>query len=84
MIDVETKAPVLWPLDLKSQLIEKDPDVGKDWRQEEKGTAENEMVEWYMSLSKLCELVMNREPWHAAVHRVAKSQTQLSDQTELM
>ena len=37
-----------------------------------------------LSLNKLCELVMNRESWHAAVHRVAKSQTQLSDQTELM
>ena len=37
----ETEAPILGPLDAKSQLIEKDPDAGKDWRQEEKGVAED-------------------------------------------
>ena len=42
--DAEAAAPILWPLDAKSQLIGKDPDVGKDWRQEEK---ENEMVGWH-------------------------------------
>ena len=41
--DVEAKASVLWPLDGKSQLTGKDPDVGKDWRQKEKGVAEDEM-----------------------------------------
>ena len=41
--DGEADAPVLWPTDVKSQLIGKDPDAGKDWRQEEKGTSENEM-----------------------------------------
>ena len=40
----EAKAPILWLLDAKSQLIGKDPDAGKDWRQKEKGAAENEMV----------------------------------------
>ena len=40
--DAKAEAPILWPPDAKSQLIRKDPDVGKDWRQEEKGTTENE------------------------------------------
>ena len=42
---------MLWPPDAKSQLIRKDPDAGKDWRQEEKGTPEDEMVGWHHSLS---------------------------------
>ena len=42
--DAETKTPILWPPDIKSRLIEKDPDAGKDWRQKEKGEAEDEMV----------------------------------------
>ena len=43
-IDAEAKTPVLWPPDVKNLLIWKDPDAGKDWRQEEKGTTEGEMV----------------------------------------
>ena len=46
----DTEAPVLWPPDVKSQLIGKDLDAGKDWRQEEKGTTENEMVGWHHQL----------------------------------
>ena len=42
--DAEVGAPVRWPPDVKSRLIGKDPDAGKDWRQEEKGKAEDEMV----------------------------------------
>ena len=49
--DAETEVPVLWPPDVKSQLIEKDSDAGKDWRQEEKGTTEDEMVGWHHRLS---------------------------------
>ena len=49
--DVEAETPVLWPPDAKSWLIWKDPDAGKDWGQEEKGTTENEMVGWHHWLS---------------------------------
>ena len=42
--DAETEAPISWPSDVKSQLTGKDPDAGKDWGQEEKGTTEDEMV----------------------------------------
>ena len=46
----EAEAPILWPPDAKSQLIRKDPDAGKDWRQE-KGTTEDEMVGWHHRLN---------------------------------
>ena len=49
--DAEAKAPILWPADSKNQLIGKDPDAGKDWRQEEKGTTEDEMVGWHHLLN---------------------------------
>ena len=45
--DAEAEAPVLWSLDVKNWLIGKSPDAGKDWRQEEKGMTENEMVGWH-------------------------------------
>ena len=46
-MDAEGEAPILWPPDAKSQLIGKDPDTGKDWGQEEKGTTKDEMVGWH-------------------------------------
>ena len=49
--DAEVEAPILWPLDVKNWLIGKDPDAGKDWKQEEKGMAEDEMVGWHHWLS---------------------------------
>ena len=49
--DAEAETPVLWPPDKKSWLIWKDPDAGKDWRQEEKGTTEDEMVGWHHQLN---------------------------------
>ena len=45
--DVEAETPILWPPDVKSQLIEKYSDAGQDWGQEEKGTTEDEMVGWH-------------------------------------
>ena len=49
--DVEPETPILWPSDVKSWLIWKDPDAGKDWGQKEKGTTEDEMVGWHYWLS---------------------------------
>ena len=48
--DAKAEAPILWPPDVKNWLTGKDPDAGKDWRQEEKGTTEDEMVEWHYRL----------------------------------
>ena len=48
--DVESETPILWPPDVKSWVIWKDPDTGKDWGQEEKGTTKDEMVGWYHRL----------------------------------
>ena len=48
--DAEAETPIIWPTDLKNWLIGKDPDVWKDWRQEEKGMIEDEMVRWHHQL----------------------------------
>ena len=49
--DAEVEAPILWPPDAKSQLIRKDPDAGKDWRQEDKRATEDAMVGWHHQLN---------------------------------
>ena len=74
---------ILWPPDVKSWLIGKDLDAGKDWRQEEKGMTEDKMVRGItetmdMSLSKLQEMVKGREAWSVAVHGSTKSWAWLS------
>ena len=61
----DAEAPILWPPDAKNWLTRKDPDDGKDWRQEEKGMTEDEMVGWHQwlkghNLSKLQEIVRYR------------------------
>ena len=50
--DAEAETPILWPPDAKKWLIRKDPDAGEDWRQEEKGTTEDEMVGWHHRLDE--------------------------------
>ena len=80
--DVEAETPILWPPDVKSQLIGKEPDAGKDWGQEEKG---GQGMRWLdgiinlmvMTLSKFREIVKDREAWLAAVHGVTSSQITL-------
>ena len=87
--DAEAEAPILWPPNVKSQLIGKDSDAGKDARQK-KRVVEDEMLthstQWTwmtnsmdMNLSKLWETVEGRGTWYTVVHGVTKSWTQLSD-----
>ena len=82
----DAEAPIIWPPDGKSWLTGKDPDAGTYWGQEKKGVTE---LRWLddiinsmdMNLRKLQEMMKDRKAWHAIVHGVTKSQTQLRDWT---
>ena len=85
--DAEAEAPLLWPPVAKIWFIEKHPDAGIDWRQEEKGMTEDEMVGWHHWLDghefeQVPGVGEDRQVWHVAVHGVANSQTWLSDWTD--
>ena len=84
--DSEAETPILWPPDVKSWLIGKDPDAGKDWRQKEKGMADDEIVRYItdsmdMNVSKLWEIMKDGEGWCVAVHGVTNSWTRLREWT---
>ena len=86
--DAAAETPILWSLDAKNWLIGKDPDAGKDWSQEEKRMTENMIVGWHHWLyghefEQALGVVIYREGCCVAVHGVAKSQTGLSNWTEL-
>ena len=86
--EAEAEVPILWPPDSRSQLIGKDPDAGKDWRQEEKGTTEDEIVGWHYQLSghefEQTPGVKDREAWCAVVHGVTKIKHDLVTKQQIL
>ena len=86
--DAKAETQILWSPVVKKWLIGNDPDARKAWKLEEKHMREDKMVGWHHWLhgnefNKLRELVMDKEAWRATVYVITKSQTWLSDWTEL-
>ena len=86
--DGKAETPVPWPPHVKNWLIGKDSDAGRNWEQEEKGTTQDEMAGWHHWLDGresvwTLGVGMDGVAWSAAIHRVTKSWTWLSDWTEL-
>ena len=84
--DAEAESPILWPTDVKSQFIGKDPDARKDWGRRRRGQQGLRWLDGIIDsmdriLSELQEIVKGREAWCAAVHWFTKSWTRLSDWT---
>ena len=84
--DAEAEVPILWPPDANSQLTGKDPDSGKDWRQEEKGVTEDEMAGWHHWLNAWVRVSSGSWSWTGRpgvlqFMGVTKSQTWLNDWT---
>ena len=87
--DAEAETPIIWSLDVKNWLIGKDPDAGKDWRREEKGITEDEMVGWHHLLNghefeQALRVGDGQGSLVCCSHGVTKSQTWLSDWTDLI
>ena len=85
---VQAEIPILWPPNAKNWLIGKDPDAGKDWRWEEKGMTEDEMIGWHHPLDghefeQALGVDDGQGRLHTAIYGVAKNQTWLSDWSEL-
>ena len=85
--DTEAETPILGPPDAKNWLTRKNPDSGKDWRQEEKGMTEGEMVRWHHQLNghefeQAPGVSDGQEAWHAEVHGVTERWTWLSELTK--
>ena len=86
--DVEADTPILWPPNMKSWLIGKDPDAGNDWRREEKGTTEDKIAGWHHRLDgREFEWTLGDGDGQGglvcSIHGVWKSRTRLSNWTEL-
>ena len=85
--DAEAEAAILWSPNETNWLSAKDPDAGKDWRQEENGTTECKILGWHHRLDghefeQAWQLMTDREAQHTAVHWFTKSRTRPSDWTE--